>query len=70
MTFGGLVPGKAYELQLWIADSRGCCNARTRTVDGVATNANGPQIARGTFTASAATQTITIAGVAGSSGRS
>ena len=68
VTLGGLVAGRAYEVQLWIADSRGCCNARTRTVDGVTTNANGPQIARGTFTANASTQTITIAGVTGSYG--
>lgn len=68
VTLGGLTAGRTYQVQLWITDSRGCCNTRTRTVDGVATSSAGPQIATGTFTASGTTQGITIAGVVGGHG--
>ena len=70
VTLGGLVAGRNYQVQLWITDSRGCCNTRTRTVKGdeaaaTSTNSAGPQIATGTFTANGAAQTITITGTGG-----
>ena len=65
VTLGGLVAGRTYLVQLWVADRRGCCDTRDRTVDGVATNAVTANIATGSFTADAATQVITIVGVGG-----
>jgi predicted outer membrane repeat protein len=65
VTLGGLVAGRNYQVQLWISDSRPGSNNRNRTVDGITVNTGGPQIATSTFTAGAATQTISIAGVGG-----
>ena len=67
ITLGGLRAGGNYQVQLWIADSRGGTNMRVRTVKGnesspTSTTANGPQIATGTFTANASSQIITITG--------
>jgi len=62
VTLGALVVGATYEVQLWIVDTRPCCNNRTRTVDGVLTHGNNLNIARGIFTADATTQVISIAG--------
>lgn len=61
ITLGGLTVGRAYLVQLWIADTRSGTNARVRTVDGVATTSGGPNIATGKFVADAATQVITLA---------
>ena len=64
VTLGGLVTGRTYQVQLWIVDTRSCCNTRNRTVSAgntVNTSAStGPNIVLGTFTADAATQVITI----------
>ena len=65
VTLGGLVVGRTYLVQLWVADRRGCCDSRDRTVDGVATNAAEANIVTGSFTADAASQVITIVGVGG-----
>lgn len=62
ITLGNLVAGRQYEVQLWIVDTRGCCSARVRTVDGVATMANGSNLLRGIFQASDSRQVITLAG--------
>ena len=68
ITLGGLSNGTQYLIQLWIADTRGCCNLREHTVDGTSSFNTVGNIITGTFTADAATQAITIIGVGGGNG--
>ncbi len=63
INLGGLSNGTLYQIQLWIADSRGCCNLREHTVDGVSSFNTVGNIITGTFTADATSQLITIIGV-------
>ncbi len=69
ITVINLTPGVTYEVQVWNADTRGCCNNRTRTYTAgntlsLNTGNNGfGQWGIGTFVADAGgTQTINVAG--------
>ena len=69
INIAGLTPGFTYEVQVWNADTRGCCNNRTRTYTAgntltLNTGNNGfGQWGIGTFVADGSgTQTITVDG--------
>lgn len=72
ITLKNLFPGRTYQVQLWIVDTRGSSlSNRRRSIAGgpaLIAGGSGPNIATGTFTATGTTQTIAISGVPGGYG--
>ena len=74
LTLNNLTTGHAYQVQVWVVDTRGAEGTRTETVtstggntvtlayNSTGTNGGVGQYTIGTFTASATTQTITLTG--------